>query len=81
MANAARLKVTEREAITLARTFAMAREQQLGWLGTGSKDEEFVSIRSRDLRDNRTLELKSVSIAPLPAGYLRIPREYKQLER
>jgi hypothetical protein len=80
MANAARLKVTKREVITLARTFTMARARQLGWLGIGSKDEEFVSIRSRDLRDNRTLELKSVSIAPLPAGYLRIPREYKQLE-
>jgi hypothetical protein len=81
MANAARLKVTEREVITLARTFAMARARQLGWLGTGSRDEEFVSIRSRDLRDNRTLELESVSITPLPAGHLRIPREYKQLEK
>ena len=81
MANAARLKVTEREVITLARTFTMARARQLGWLGIGSEDEKFVSIRSRDLRDNRTLELKSVSTAPQPVGYQRIPREYKQLEK
>jgi hypothetical protein len=79
MANSARLGVTDREVITMARTFEMARNRDLGWLGTGSGDEAFVSIYSKDLRDNRVLQITAVSNKPLEAGYLRIPREYKQV--
>ena len=77
---APRLGVTDREVITLSRLFAMARKMGFDWLGVGTKDEEFVAVQSRDLRDNRLLQLTSVSTKPLPAGYLRIPRTYKQIE-
>jgi hypothetical protein len=80
MANSARLKVTDREVITLARSFGMARNMEFGWLGVGTKDEEFVSVQSRDLRDERLLELTSVSIEPLAEAYLRIPKTYKLVE-
>jgi hypothetical protein len=78
MANKARLGVTEREIRTVARTFVMARERNLGWLGAGTEDEAFVSIQARDLESGRKLVLQSVSTAPLPRGHLRIPREYRQ---
>jgi len=78
MANSARLGVTDRELITMARTFEMARSKDFGWLGTGTEDEEFISVQSKDLRDNRVLTLTDVSTKPLPEGYLRIPRDYKQ---
>ena len=81
MSNAPRLGVTEREVITLARLFTTARSHNFGWLGIGSRDEEFVSVRSRDLNSGRTLTLKSVSTEPLPAGHLRIPGDYRQTER
>ena len=80
MANSARLGVTDRELITMARTFEMARSKDFGWLGTGTEDEEFISVQSKDLRDNRVLTLTTVSTKPLPQGYLRIPREYKEVE-
>ena len=80
MANSARLSVTDRELITLSRLFAMSRNMDFDWLGIGTRDEEFVAVQSRDLRDNRVLQLTSVSTKPLPAGYLRIPRTYKQIE-
>jgi hypothetical protein len=80
MANSARLGVTDRELITLARTFEMARSKDFGWLATGTEDEEFISVQSKDLRDNRVLTLTTVSTKPLPQGYLRIPREYKEVE-
>ena len=79
MANSARLGTGDREVITMARTFEMARNRGLGWLGSGSSDEAFVSIYSKDLRDNRVLQLTAVSNKPLEAGYLRIPREYRQV--
>jgi len=80
MANSARLGVTNRELITMARTFEMARSKNFGWLGTGTEDEEFISVQSKDLRDNRVLTLTTVSTKPLPQGYLRIPREYKEVK-
>mgnify|MGYP001812982343 FL=1 len=80
MANSARLGVTKREIITTARTFEMARNRDLGWLGVGTEDEEFVSVYSRDQRDNRVLQLTEVSTKPLAADYLRIPREYQQVQ-
>ena len=80
MANSARLSVTDRELITLSRLFAMSRNMGFDWLGIGTRDEEFVAVQSRDLRDNRVLQLTSVSTKPLPAGYLRIPSTYKQIE-
>ena len=80
MANSARLKVTDRELITLARSFGMARNMEFGWLGVGTQDEEFVSVQSRDLRDERLLELTSVSTKPLAEGYLRIPKTYSLVE-
>ena len=58
----------------------MARSKDFGWLGTGTEDEEFISVQSKDLRDNRVLTLTTVSTKPLPQGYLRIPREYKEIE-
>ena len=78
MANSARLSITEREVITMARTFQMGQNRDYGWLGIGTEDEEFISIYSRDLRDNRVLQLTGVSNKPLPADHLRVPREYKQ---
>jgi hypothetical protein len=80
MANSARLKVTDRELITLARSFGMARNMEFGWLGVGTRDEEFVSVQSRDLRDERLLELTSVSTQPLAEGYLRIPKTHRLVE-
>lgn len=80
MANSARLSVTDRELITLSRLFAMSRNMGFDWLGIGTRDEEFVAVQSRDLRDNRLLQLTSVSTKPLPAGYLRIPRSFKLVE-
>ena len=80
MANSARLGITSREVITMARAFEMARNRELGWLATGTQDEEFISIQSKDLRDNRVLTLTAVSTEPLPEGYLRIPREYQEVE-
>jgi hypothetical protein len=80
MANKARLGITERESRTLARLFVEAREQNYDWLGAATADEDFVSVQSRDLRRNKTLELQSVSTAPLPTGYLRIPKTFKRIE-
>ena len=80
MANSARLGISDRELITLARLFAMSRNMDFDWLGVGTADEEFVAVQSRDLRDNRLLQLTSVSTQPLPAGYLRIPRTMKLKE-
>lgn len=80
MANKARLGITERESRTLARLFLMARKQGFDWLGATTSDEDFVSVQSRDVRRNKTLEMKSVSTAPLPSGYLLIPRSFKKTE-
>ena len=80
MANSAALGVTKREVITLSRLFSMSRKMDFDWLGTGTKDEEFVAVQSRDLGDNRVLQLTSVSTKPLPAGHLRIPRSFKLVE-
>ena len=80
MATKARLGITERESRTLARWFTMARREGFDWLGAATEVENFVSVQSRDLRRNKTLELKSVSKAPLPAGYLRIPKSFKEAE-
>jgi len=79
MANSARLSITDRELITMVRAFEMARNREFGWLGIGTEDEEFVSVQSKDLRDNTMLQLTAVSTSPLAEGYLRIPREYKEL--
>jgi hypothetical protein len=80
MANSARLGITDRELITLSRMFRMARDRDYGWLATGTQDEEFVSIKSRDLRNDRTMELTSVDTTPLPAGHMRVPKHYKEVE-
>jgi len=79
MANTPRLHVTNRELITLARLFEAGRNMDLGLLGIGTKDERFVSVQSRDLRDRRTLQLKSISHQALPSGHLRIPNTYKKV--
>ena len=79
MANKAALGITERETRTLARLFAIARKRGYDWLGTASTDEDFISVSSRDLRRERTLTLKSLSTATLPAGYLRVPRDFKEV--
>ena len=80
MANSAALGVTKREVITLSRMFSMSRKLDFDWLGTGTRDEEFVAVQSRDLGDNRVLQLTSVSTKPLPAGHLKIPRSFKLVE-
>ncbi|MDJ0806369.1 MAG: hypothetical protein QNJ78_05995 [Gammaproteobacteria bacterium] len=77
MADKARLGITEREIRSLARLFKMARERNLGWLGTYTKDEDFVSIASEDHQSKKTLRLTAFDTKPLPAGYLRIPKHYK----
>lgn len=79
MANTPRLGTTNRELITLARFFAMAREKDLGWWGIGSDDEQFVAVQSRDLKTGRTQELKSLSRAPLPPDRLRVPRTFTEV--
>jgi len=78
MANKARLGITERESRTLARVFVLARQRGFEWLGAATADEDFVSLESRDLRRQKTLQLKSLSTDPLPVGYLRVPRSYKE---
>ena len=79
MANTGHLGLTEREVITVARLFAAAREMDFEWLGVGTKDERFVSIQTRDLASNETLQLKSVSTKPLPKGHLRVPKSFKEV--
>ena len=64
----------------MTRTFSMARDHQFGWLAVGTEDEEFISIQSRNLRSGKTFQLTSVSNKPLAQGYLKIPREYKQVK-
>ena len=78
MANTAGLGITEREARTLARLFVMAKKKGYGWVGTATKDEDFVSVRSKTTDQTSSLELVSVSTKALTPGYLRIPREYKE---
>ena len=80
MANKAALGITERELRTLARLLVMARERNLDWLGAATKDEEFISLRSRELKHGKTLSLQSVSTAALPPGHLRVPRDYKEVK-
>lgn len=80
MANKAGLGITERETRTLARLFVLARNRDFGWLGAATKDEDFVSVRSRDLRGDKTLTLKSLSTDPLPAAYFRVPRNFKEVK-
>ena len=80
MANKAALGITERESRTLARTFVMARQQGYGWLGATTKDEDFVSIRSKPLDGSKSLELISLSTKPLEQGYLKVPPKYKKVD-
>jgi hypothetical protein len=79
MANTPRLGTTNRDVITLARFFAMAREMDLGWWGIGSNDEQFVAVQSRDLKTGRIQELKSLSRAPLPPDHMRVPRTFTEV--
>lgn len=80
MANKAALGITERELRTLARLLVMARERNFDWLGAATKDEEFISLRSRELKHGKTLSLQSVSTAALPPGHLRVPRDYTEVK-
>lgn len=80
MANKADLGITEREIRTLARLFILARELGYDWLGAATEDEDFVSVRSRALTRDKTLELRSASTDPLPVGHLRVPKDYKETE-
>lgn len=81
MADKVHLGITERELRSLGRLFKMARERNLGWLGTATPDEKFVSVSSEDLQSHKTLQLKSLSTKPLPSGYLRIPGNFKPIPR
>jgi hypothetical protein len=78
MANTPRLGTTNRELITLARFFGMARDKELSWWGIASDDEQFVAVQSRDLATGRTQELKSLSRDPLPRDHLRVPRTFTE---
>ena len=80
MANKAGLGITEREIRTLARLFVMARKRGHDWLAATTEDEEFVSVRSRDLRRDKTLSLKSASTSALPVGHLRVPKDFAEVE-
>ncbi len=77
MANKAGLGITERETRTLARLFVQARRLDWGWLGAATSDEDFVSVRSRDPDNARTLELLSFSRSPLATGYMKLPSDFE----
>ena len=79
MANKAAFGMTERETRTLARLFEMARKRGWDWLPAATQDEEFVSVRSRRAADGAIWTLQSVSTAALPAAYLRISRDFREL--
>ena len=79
MANKAAFGMTERETRTLARLFEMARKRGWDWLPAATHDEEFVSVRSRRAADGAIWTLQSVSTAALPAAYLRISRDFREL--
>lgn len=79
MANKAALGITERESRTLARLFVMARKRGYDWLGASTKDEDFVSVRSQDLKRGKRLTLQSLSTEPLPVGHLRVPKEFTEI--
>ncbi len=79
MANKAALGITERETRTLARLFEMARKRGWDWLPAATGDEEFVSVRSRRAADVAAWTLRSVSTAALPADYMRISRDFREL--
>ena len=81
MGNTAGFRVTSRELITLGRIFEMAKKLGMDWLGVATDDERFFSVQTRRLDSGRTLKLKSLSTAPLPAGYNRISRAFKRVER
>ena len=80
MASKATLGITDREMRSLARLFVMARERDLDWLGAATEDEQFISVRSRDIRRRKTLSLQSVSTKPLPFGYLRVPKDFVEVK-
>lgn len=80
MANKAALDVTERETRTLARLFGLARTRGWDWLAVATADEDFVSVRSRDLGQGTTFALQSMSTAALPQGHLRMPKGFVQIE-
>ena len=79
MANKAAFGITERETRTLASLFKMARTRGWDWLPAAAQDEEFVSVRSRRVADGAVWTLLSVSTAALPAAYMRISRDFKEL--
>ena len=81
MGNTAGFRVTRRELITLGRTFGMAKKLGMDWLGVATDDERFFSVESRRLASTKTLQLKSLSTEPLPAGYHRISRDFSRVER
>jgi hypothetical protein len=78
MANKAGLGLTERESRTLARLFVLFREQGYGWPGAATKDEDFVSVRSKPPGQAETLQLLSVSTSPLKRGHLKVPSEFSE---
>ena len=80
MANKAALGMTEREMRTLARLFVMARKRGYDWLGAATEDEDFVSVRSRDMLRGKTLNLTSASTNALPAGRLRVPKDFIEVK-
>lgn len=76
-ANPARMGITVRDVKTLIRTYAILRKyRDSGWLGAGSIENDYVSVRSRHLDSTQTLQLKEVSTKPLEPKYMYIPREY-----
>lgn len=78
LANSVRAGLLERETRSLVRTYAILRKYHNdSWLGTGTTDEIYVSVRSRNLKNDASLVLQSVSNADIDPNYLRIPKEYK----
>lgn len=81
LANSARSGLSERETRSLIRTYAILRKHtDTDWPGAGTTDEVYVSVRSRHLDGDNSMELKSVSYDLIDTSYLRIPREYKLVD-
>ena len=81
IASSARAGLTERVTRSLIRTHAILRKYQgTGWLGVGTTDEVYVSVRSRHLKNEATLTLTNISYKTLDPVYLQIPKNYTKVE-
>jgi hypothetical protein len=80
MASSRDLSLVKREVITLARLYSALRWLGWAWPAVGTEDEEFVSLRSRELAGGAELVLTSVDRQSLSYELTRIPRDYRDLD-